>query len=258
MRALLVIAVVLLRCGAPLDAQGSGVRHGGWGGLGFGFGTAKFACDTCRGPWLAGVTLMGHLGFTPNPHMRVGFGGSGWAQPWKGKNVPTIDSWSVLVSYYPRIRGGPFVDAVVGTAHFDLAQNGDPEAPSPAAGTGLGLTLGFGWEVNGGYFTPRVYYTFGNVGALRRYGMDAAPARRGSRVSLGAAVVFANNRRAWLRYATVHALAGVRVSPSGTWSLVLRSRLLTVVLVEVLGVLAIPICGARVRQECSGCGLTCA
>jgi hypothetical protein len=166
-RALLVIAVVLLRCGAPLHAQGSGVRHGGWGGLGFGFGTAKFACDTCRGPWLAGVTLMGHLGFTPNPHVRVGFGGSGWAQPWKGKNVPTIDSWSVLVSYYPRIRGGPFVDAVVGTAHFDLAQNGDPEAPSPAAGTGLGLTLGFGWEVNGGYFTPRVYYTFGNVGALR-------------------------------------------------------------------------------------------
>jgi len=88
--------------------------------------------------------------------------------------------------------------------------------------------------------------------------MDAALARRGSRVPLGAAVVFANNRRAWLRYATVGALVGVRVSPSGTWSLVLRSRLLTVVLVEVLGVLAIPICGARVRQECSGCGLTCA
>ena len=162
---LLVITVVLLGCTPPLHAQDAGVRHGGWGGLGLGFGAAKFACDTCHGPWLAGLAFMGHIGFTPNPHLRVGFGGSGWS-PLRAKNVPTIDSWSVLVSYYPRIRGGPFVDAVVGTAHFDLAQNGDPEQPSPAAGTGLGLTLGVGWTVKG-HFTPRVYYTFGNVRVLR-------------------------------------------------------------------------------------------
>ena len=164
---LLVIAVVLLRCEVPLHAQDSGARHGAWGGLGLGFGTAKFTCDTCHGPWLGGFILMGHFGFTPNPHVRVGFGGSTWEGPWKGKNVPIIDSWSVLVSYYPRRRGGPFVDAVVGTAHFDLAPNDDFEAPSPAAGTGLGLTLGVGWTVNGGHFTPRVYYTFGNVRVLR-------------------------------------------------------------------------------------------
>lgn len=120
-----LLAVRCLDAGLP---HSSGVRHRGWGTLGLGFGAAKFACDTCHGPWLAGLNVTGHFGFTPNPHLRGGFGGSSWA-PLKSKNVPTIDSWSVLVSYYV----GSAVDAA--EAGGPIGPGGfEPPFPDPKSG----------------------------------------------------------------------------------------------------------------------------
>ncbi len=168
----LLVGVLLVVCNAPAHAQDAGARHGFSLGLGLGYGSARFSCDTCRSsPRLGGWALAFDLGWMLNPHLRLGAGGHGWLHGWKGDNLPAIDAWVASVSYYPRIRGGPFVEGGIGLSHYMLAKGtGDPlesisSESSPAAGTGWGFTLGVGWEIPSGGFI-RVTDAYGNVGTL--------------------------------------------------------------------------------------------
>ena len=169
-RSLLILSLLFAGRAAPACAQDEPARSGFWFGLGLGYGAASFTCNGCSGgPRLGGWALSFALGATPNPHVRVAAGGSGWLHGWKGDRLPAIDAWALSLWYYPQLRGGPFVEGGVGPAHYMLAKGtGDPlesisSSPSPAAGTGWGFTLGVGWE---GKVVPRVTYAYGNVGTL--------------------------------------------------------------------------------------------
>ena len=188
-RSRVIVGVLLVACARPVRAQDECRRHGFWFGLGLGYGSAHVACDTCSsGPRLGGWDLSFDLGATPSPHVGLGVGGFGWLHGWKGDRLPAIDTWTVSLSYYPRIHGGPFVEAGVGLSHYMLAKGtGDPlesisNGTSPAAGTGVGYTLGVGWEVNGGSLTPRVTYAYGSVGTL--HASDGATVATGWRQNL--------------------------------------------------------------------------
>src|SRR2546427_6243902 len=66
------LSVMLCALGAPARAQDADTRHGGWMGLGLGYGAAGFSCDTCgnkRG--LNGWTFNLGFGGTLKPHRQL-------------------------------------------------------------------------------------------------------------------------------------------------------------------------------------------
>ncbi len=148
------IALLLFTPVAPTSAQAP--RHGAWSDmLGLGFGTASFSCDTCSSsPFLGGWTMSFAAGGTFNPHLRLGAEYRGWMNGFKrGEKLPGIDLVSLVLSYYPRPRGGPFGLIGAGLSHYAVCTGtGNPiepctRDPSYYAGWGWGLTLGAGWEI---------------------------------------------------------------------------------------------------------------
>jgi hypothetical protein len=94
----------------------------------------------------------------------------------KDDSLPTLDLGTLLLTYYPRIRGGPFVEAGGGFANYSLEKGtGDPiepvskTTPSFAEGWGWGYALGVGWSRLSG-FTPRVTYAYGEERRLHAAG----------------------------------------------------------------------------------------
>jgi len=182
-RALLGVGVLVFACVVPTHAQDEEVRHGFWWGMGLGYGLASFSCDSCSHAPFSGWTLFGNLGLTPSPHVRLGVEGDFWENGLRKGKMPTIDTWTVLLSYYPRVLGGPYVQGGVGLSHYGLEHGtGDPlesvsHDPAYAAAMGWGYTLGVGWEgrpVEGvAAGIVRVTYAHGNVGALYGGGTGA-------------------------------------------------------------------------------------
>jgi len=167
-RLLIIVSVLLYTCDALARAQGDDTRHGAWLGVGLGYGSAGFSCDTCgRSRELGGWTFNLGLGGTPNPHVQLGVQGDFWENGLRRGRLPTISTGTVLLAYYPRVTGSAFVEAGLGLSNYALEHGtGDPlepvaREPSYFSGTGRGYTLGFGWE------GIRVVYHYGNVGALR-------------------------------------------------------------------------------------------
>lgn len=179
-RALLLIGVLLFASAAPAHAQDEGGRYGLWGGIGMGYGLASFSCDTCSHAPFSGWTFFFNGGVTPSPHVRLGAEGDFWLNGLRYGKLPTVDTWTGLLSYYPRIRGGPYVQGGVGLSHYSLEHGrADPlepvsHEPAYAAAMGWGYTLGVGWEgrrrVEGGSGITRVTYAYGNVGTLHTTG----------------------------------------------------------------------------------------
>jgi len=166
------VAVMLCASGASLRAQDADPRHGAWMGLGLGYGSAGFSCDTCGNRRrLSGWTFNLGVGGTPNPHVQLGVQGDFWLNGLRQGKLPTTSTATVLVAYYPRVNGSGFVEAGVGLANYALERGtGDPiepvsdNYPSYSSGTGWGYTLGVGWH------GMRVVYQYGKVGALHDAG----------------------------------------------------------------------------------------
>ncbi|HEY6156242.1 MAG TPA: outer membrane beta-barrel protein [Gemmatimonadales bacterium] len=169
---LCVVSAMLCASGAAARAQDADTRHGGWMGLGLGYGLARLTCDSCRGArQLDGWTFNLGLGGTPNPHVQVGVQGDFWLNGLHQGKLPTISTGTVLLAYYPSVSGSAFVEAGVGFSNYAL-EHGTGDAiepvsddyPSYSSGTGWGYTLGVGWH------GMRVAYHYGTVGALRDAG----------------------------------------------------------------------------------------
>ncbi len=168
LRPILLVGVLLFTGAVRADAQNDGRRHRFWGGLGVGYGSASFSCDTCRsGPRLGGWDLYLAGGWWPSPQVRLGIEWREWFNGLKkAARLPGIGTFNVLLSYYPRIRGGPFIEAGVGRSWYDLGKgSGDPVEPFSsdtdyAFGAGWGYQVGVGWELHS--YTPRVTYVRGN------------------------------------------------------------------------------------------------
>jgi len=115
------------------------------------------------------------LGGTLNPHLRLGGEGFFWQHGLSADKAPIIVTGTVLLVYYPRLRGGPVLEGGVGLSNWALGKGtGDPFESISAdttynSGTGWGYTLSIGWEVNpgdGGALVPRLTYAYGNQGTL--------------------------------------------------------------------------------------------
>jgi hypothetical protein len=159
----------------PINAQAP--RQGAWLDFGLGYGSASFHCDTCTTTQtLGGWSMSGGIGGTLNPHIRLGAGFRVWLNGLKaGKPLPGISTGTLLLSYYPRTRGSPFVELGGGLSYYELCRGkGDPIEPCSngstyASGTGWGYTLGTGWEIpigDNGMFRPLLTYHHGAVGRL--------------------------------------------------------------------------------------------
>jgi hypothetical protein len=173
-RLLLTVAVLILISIAPTYAQAP--RHGAWAELGLGYGSARFSCDTCTGNQrLGGWTIPFGAGGTLSPHVRLGADVRVWVNGLKtGRRLPGIDVATLLLSYYPRARGGPFALGGGGLSHYEVCKGtGNPidpcsRDPSYYSGWGWGVTLGAGWEIPNGRsaFRPVIAFHRGVIHTL--------------------------------------------------------------------------------------------
>ena len=167
MSRLAVAAVMLLWLTTPSVAQTPIVaqRHGFWLAGGVGGGSARVSCDSCGNhSGRGGVSYSIALGATPNPRLRVGAEWRYWVR--YVDTVPLIQTYTALASYYPRPRGGPFVEAGLGLARYSASFH-----TILYVGNGLGVNVATGWEIpfrGGPSLRPQVSYLTGAVGTLRR------------------------------------------------------------------------------------------
>jgi hypothetical protein len=158
-------------------------RHGFWAEFGVGGGSGSFSCDTCRsGPRLGGAELIVAVGGTPSPHVQLGAEWRFWMHGLASDSQPEIETGTALLTYYPRARGGPFVEGGVGLAYYLL--RGGPDTTFHS-GRGWGSTIGLGWELALGRHAalrPLVAYSLGAVGTLRS--PDGAPVATGWKQNL--------------------------------------------------------------------------
>jgi len=181
-RLCVVVGALLTIVHRPADAQdNNNTRRGVWLGLAMGYGSARFSCDTCLNtPGLGGWTITGGLGLTPSNHVRVGIEWRQWVNGLKESQwLQKIESATLLLSYYPRIHGGPVIEAGGGLASYlSGTGTGNPLRPISRAtapsfsGTGWGVSYGAGWEVVWGRHsvTPRVIYARGQEGTIHAGG----------------------------------------------------------------------------------------
>jgi len=176
LRPLLLVGLCAFALNTAAQAQDDGRRHGFWAGLGLGYGSARFSCDTCRStPRMGGWTFSGDFGWMPSRHVRLGAEFHQWLNGLrKDKPLAVITTGTAVVSYYPRVNGGPFLEGGVGLSDYRLGKGtGDPIEPishdtTYASGAAWGYTLGLGWTVPGKTvsFTPRVDYALGRTRTL--------------------------------------------------------------------------------------------
>ena len=187
-RPLLTISVLLLACDPPARAQG---RHGPWMEGGMGYGSASLSCDTCHRSRLGGYSGTVALGGTLSQHVRLGGDYRNWFNGLKpSAPLAGIGTIEVVVSYYPRIRGGPFVEGGGGLSYYKLGQGtGDIIDPfsrdtSYYEGKGWGFTLGTGWEIPTPPVALRPIVEY-HHGAIRRlHSPDGATVATGWKQSL--------------------------------------------------------------------------
>jgi hypothetical protein len=186
----LVISVLVFADLAPTYAQAD--RHGNWSDLGLGYGSASLSCDTCSGSQrLGGWTASFDIGGTLSPNFRLGADVRVWSNGLKaGGRLPGILTGTLLLTYYPRTRGGPFVEGGGGLSYYDLCKGtGDPIEPCSrdttySSGTGWGFTAGAGWEIPTGRSAFRPLLAFHHGAVRRLHSPDGATVATGWKQSL--------------------------------------------------------------------------
>lgn len=134
---------------APLFAtaqQGSGAaRPHTRGGLWFsgGLGVGSLGCEDCDEREISLATDLA-IGGTVNDHLLIGIGISGWSKEEDGLTL-TVATLEARVRVYPRATSGFFLVGGIGLGTIRASFDDVDEDES-----GLGVTLGLGWDIRVG------------------------------------------------------------------------------------------------------------
>jgi len=187
-RFLVVFGVLSLVRAGPAHAQDSGTGQGLWFRGGVGYGSAHVSCDSCRsGRHLDGYTVQLGIGGAKSPELHLGAVLEVWEHSLDGgETLSAMTMGTASLYYYPGYRRRFFLEGGVGLSDYRvvkglhegfLFENADA---TPVSGTGLGFTVGLGYDVRLGRefaIVPRVAYAHGDVGTL--HSQRGAPVAKG-------------------------------------------------------------------------------
>jgi hypothetical protein len=147
-------------------AQHPQVRRGFWIGFGFQYGSAGVSCDQCVDfERESGFGSFLKLGGTLNEQVLLGADITGWTKEEEGV-TSTLGNVTAAVYFYPAARSGFFVKGGFG---FSAYYESDDVSDLDAEGTGVGLTVGLGFDLRVGRnisMTAVVDYIWGSVGEI--------------------------------------------------------------------------------------------
>lgn len=187
-RAALALLFVL---GAPvLWAQHPQVRQGFWIGFGLGYGPFDASCTGC-GSITSKSDFTGHLrlGGTFRPNVLLGGDIVAWTKSANGFDELGGNT-TATVYYYPMVRSGLFLKGGVGVALYDLSPT---NSGSGAEGTGVGFTIGAGYDLRVGRnisLTPVGNFLFGSVGDIQQNGATILRGWKQTIIEFGLDVTF--------------------------------------------------------------------
>jgi hypothetical protein len=146
MRHIALAIVLAATLAVPADAQGNPqTRQGFFISFGFGAGSLGFDCDNCNeDDRLSGVNGYLRLGGTLSQRLLIGGEINGWS---KSEDDVTLSFNNVgpVLLFYPSANGGFYLKGGLGLAGASL-EIGNLEFED----SGVGITLGLGWDARVG------------------------------------------------------------------------------------------------------------
>jgi len=163
-RVVAALGVLVVAVTAALSAQRLHERRGFWIGVGLGYGSAGFSCDSCSGSGREGA-LSGYLkiGGTLSSRLLLGGETNGWVRSESGTTEMRGNA-SVVAYYYLTPAGGLFMKGGAGFSRYAM-RGGFVDW----TGGGFGLVLGAGYDMRIGRnvsLTPVVNLFGGSLGTV--------------------------------------------------------------------------------------------
>jgi hypothetical protein len=183
-----VFALLALVAVPAASAQGNPhAREGFWIGVGSGFGSVDFVCDTCANfDRESGLLTFLKAGTTVSPRTLVGVELAVWRKDISGSTV-TVGQVNVAGSFYLRPQSGFFLKIGGGFSTYSSTNGGE------RSGLGGAFTLGAGYDIRVASnisLTPVVGYLHGDVDDIKVDGVTQDAAWRQSAFHIGLGVTF--------------------------------------------------------------------
>ncbi len=144
-RAAALAAVALAVLAAAGTAQ-ERPRSGWWLDAGAGYGRLRLRCTGCTHAGTEhGGTLTLTFGRSLSQRAVLGVEGQIWSS-WESGPHDQVRSLTLVVQWYPFLKEHLFVRAGTGIVQGPVVQSGSALQPESVKGTGVGLTLGLGYD----------------------------------------------------------------------------------------------------------------
>jgi hypothetical protein len=147
------------------DAQ-ERARSGFWLDAGAGYARLRLRCSNCAGIGTArGGTLTMTFGHSLSERAALGLEGQVWSS-WESGPREQVRSLTLVAQWYPFRREHLFVRGGTGIVWGPVVQNTSGTQPESVKGTGVGLTLGVGYDVQLGEHIAVAFQAASHVAAL--------------------------------------------------------------------------------------------
>jgi len=164
-RAALAAGLLGALLAGPAAAQ-ERARKGFWLDGGTGLGRLRVRCTTCTGVGTAhGTTVTFTLGLSLSPKVVLGLEGQLWTS-WERGPREHVRSLTVVAQWYPLHGRRFFLRGGTGIVEGPVASSGTDGSPASAKGTGVGLTLGVGYDIPLGSHVGLAVQAASHVAAL--------------------------------------------------------------------------------------------
>jgi Outer membrane protein beta-barrel domain len=130
---------------APAAAQ-ERVRNGFWADVGFGYGRLRLRCSNCSDVGTAyGGTITVTLGRSLSRKVVLGLEGQVWSS-WESGPSQQVRSLTVVAQWYPWLGKHFFVRGGTGVVQGPVVPSVAGTQGESVKGTGVGLTIGVGYD----------------------------------------------------------------------------------------------------------------